>query len=85
MRLVITGFPMPADPRMRAPKPKRSTPWRPASWERRYRGVVVWVDEMYTTSPRWTWTTEIGPEGRAKTRLSAMRAAELSVDKVFDD
>lgn len=58
---------------------RRTTKWRPALWERRYRGVLIWVEEMYAAAPKWEWRDEYSGEGRARTRADAMRAAEKHV------
>jgi len=62
-----------------ASKKQATTRWKAALWERVYRGVTMWVEEMWTTTPKWSWQTE-GTEGRARTKAAAMRAAQRSVD-----
>ncbi len=58
----------------------RNTKWCASTWERRYRGDFIWIENMYTSEPKWSWNTTTGDEGRAKTKLAAMRSAERSVD-----
>ena len=36
----------------------RSTKWRAVTYERTYRGVSVWVEEMYSAAPRWEWNAK---------------------------
>lgn len=67
-----------------ASKKRQSTPWKPALWERVYRGETLWVEEMFSRSPKWSWQTNGPLEGRAKTRLSAMDAAERAVDAAWE-
>lgn len=59
---------------------RRSRPWRPALWERVYRGETLWVEEMFNRSPKWSWDTTGARNGRAKSKLAAMRAAEKAID-----
>lgn len=65
-----------------AAKKRMSTRWRPVTWERTYRCHAVWVEEVYSSAPKWQWSafalTDF--EGRAATRLAAMRAAERAID-----
>ncbi len=63
----------------RKPRP-RNTKWHPTTWERQYRGLALWVEEMFTAAPKWNWQTEDGGEGRARTRQQAMLAAVKSID-----
>ena len=67
----------------RKPRP-RNTKWTPSTWERQYRGLALWVEEMFTEAPKWSWQTEEGGEGRAQTRQRAMLAAMKSVDADTD-
>lgn len=60
----------------KAGKLPRTTRWAAALWERRYFGTTVWIEEVYTRSPRWEWSAEDGSGGRKRTKLEAMRAAE---------
>ncbi len=58
----------------------KTTRWRPSTWERQYRGLALWVEEMFSAAPKWSWQTQDGGEGRAVSRTAAMRAAERAVD-----
>lgn len=58
---------------------RRATKWRATTWERVYRGQAIWVEEMFSQAPKWSWSAEDGGEGRAMSKLAAMRAAERHV------
>lgn len=60
-------------------KPK-TTRWVAVQWQRIYRGVAIWVDEVFSIAPKWEWNTEHGNGGRARTRAAAMKAAQRNVD-----
>jgi hypothetical protein len=62
---------------------RRSTRWAPALWERVYKDVTIWVEEMYSRSPRWEWSSADFSGGRAKTKAAAMRAAERAIDEAL--
>ncbi len=64
------------------PRP-RNTKWKPSVWERQYRGLALWVEEMFSAAPKWSWTTEDGGEGRTNTRQQAMTAAMKSIDTAW--
>lgn len=59
---------------------RKTTPWRAATWERSYRGETIWIELMYSRSPKWEWTAG-NKRSRAATKLTAMRAAERAVDR----
>jgi hypothetical protein len=52
------------------------TAWRAEVRGRTYKGKHVWVEEMYNTDPKWTWSCECGAEQRASTQLQACADAE---------
>ncbi len=60
---------------------RKSTKWLPVLWQRRYRGVTIWVEEVYATGLRWEWNTEGGSGGRSSSRVVAQGAAEHAIDK----
>lgn len=61
-------------------KPRvKTTQWAPQLWQRTIRDVVVWVEEVYATAPKWEWNVEWGNGGRAVSKLAAMRAAEKHI------
>ncbi len=61
-------------------KKPRNTKWKAVTFERTYRGESVWIENMFYEAPKWSWATQDGTEGRATTKLTAMRAAERAVD-----
>jgi hypothetical protein len=64
----------------------KRTPWRASVYERWYRGVFVWVDETYATSPTWEWYAGTGEAtGRARTAAAARKAAEAWVDDHYSE
>lgn len=60
---------------------RKSTKWVPVLWQRRYRGVAIWVEKVYLTGLRWEWNEEGGRGGRSPSRAAAQSAAECSIDK----
>ncbi len=60
---------------------RKSTKWVPVLWQRRYRGVTIWVEEVYATGLRWEWNEEGGGGGRSPSRVAARDAAESAIDK----
>ena len=58
----------------------RNTPWRAELWARRYRGASIWVEEMFSTAPKWNWCTEWDGEGRSASKQAAMRVAMKAID-----
>lgn len=61
-------------------KKAKTTRWAPVMWQRQYRDVAIWVEDVYTTGPTWEWNTEHGNGGRARTKTAAMKAAQKYVD-----
>ena len=68
-----------------AARKRANSPWKPALWQRMYRGSGIWVEEVYTNAPTWEWNcSDLLDGGRAKTRAAAMRAAEKAVDAMLE-
>jgi hypothetical protein len=57
-------------------KRTKTTRWAPVLWQRTFRDVAIWVEQVYSVAPKWEWNVEWGGGGRSMTKLAAMRAAE---------
>ena len=42
---------------------RKNTKWVPVLWQRRYRGVTIWTEEVYATGLRWEWNEEVVERG----------------------
>lgn len=63
----------------------KTTRWAPVLWQRTYRDVAIWVEEVYATAPKWEWNVEWGSGGRSRSKLSAMRAAEKHITAALSE